>query len=1031
MKKTLIVLILVLAYQFTNAQVKVLGRIEPNGATDKYPTHVDSLGRGGLMTAASWQERNAIPVERRKAGMLVRVKSASVDSTYTLGVGLANVDWMPFTAGGSNAWGDLTGNLSDQGDLQAALNAKVSNAISVTYADLTALIASNGLKVNQHYIITDFQTIHTIPNTSVLNTGSIEPLIVMAISTNTLSTEAHSTLYPNDTIWYAVSNSAGSTKGYITRRIDNTRGNDLPNDFRNVKYRRWKLNPIAWVGGTSYAYSNVVQYNNTVYVCLQAHSDTQTPTLDNNPYWGVVIRDNTDYLSYLSTNRTYVNAAGMTITIPVNASDFIDTYTFSNYNNVFSTVIENGSYGALSLPNNVFFTDGQSFSTVRNKFTGLSTNNTASIRGTQYFYDNIFQNTTASIFQGLNTGTASVNFAINGNNLFTVATSIISCNAFSQNTISNRLATSIFSGRTVFNLRATEIRHAFFAGNIRNALANYVGNLVLYNERSLTGVAFNVTSVGAVVNNSTPAFSKFTIDADLSVKTFIANYLTDSATPDAITRAATEGTIYYGLDLSNKANLTGGNTFSGNQFVDGNIGIAIDNAYLINGSTALEASGGYLRLNQGSAFSNGVYTPSAFRVDGGFTSLGTGYFGGNVGIGTSTPTEKLDVNGGRIKVTSDEGVATIKGGEIVLGNLEGNSSQIKMDNTTIVANSAFPIEVGLPSYSGVLALTSQLDGKANLSGGNTFTGANTVLPASNTYGVTVDARNIYDGGGFRYFAGDDADLSNAIEAWGVDYLAPAFEVNRSGAVKLRNYDESKYASLTTDGIVFRDNNGGFTGVIGTSAMWLSSEADVTYQVHIDQPVPHVILQGHGGDDRAKLEMGKLELTKDVDRNVILDAESTIPNIVINNEYIGSAVLATNSLTFNKYGQESVILKQEQLQTEEKSGNYIITIPSTDGLMQVTNAKEVTSSYVVKSTDYTIVVSSNVTVTLPDPSYESTGRMVVISAMSDVVNITCSTSNKISGHSSTFNNILISDYRTYTFQVVQKSGVKYWRVLSAY
>ncbi len=96
MKKTLIILILVLAYQFANAQVKVLGKIEPNGPTDKYPTHVDSLGRGGLMTAASWQERNAIPAARRKAGMLVRVKSASVDSTYTLGMGLTNADWTAY-----------------------------------------------------------------------------------------------------------------------------------------------------------------------------------------------------------------------------------------------------------------------------------------------------------------------------------------------------------------------------------------------------------------------------------------------------------------------------------------------------------------------------------------------------------------------------------------------------------------------------------------------------------------------------------------------------------------------------------------------------------------------------------------------------------------------------------------------------------------------------------------------------------------------------------------------------------------------
>ncbi len=716
MKKTLIILILVLAYQFTNAQVKVLGRIEPNGATDKYPTHVDSLGRGGLMAAASWQERNAIPTARRKAGMLVRVKSASVDSTYTLGVGLANADWAPYAP---------TANITNINQIPAR-----------SYNDLQ----------DKPIIPDDAKLLHS--------TGS------------------------------------------------EVKNGDL--------------------------------------------------TLD-----GMLVLRNNNQVSLSSVNNSY-----------------------------------NGS------------------------------------------------------------------------------------------------------------LRGDGVQFSNLSGNIKTNFSN-------------DGIWFKYNGNGQTVLRGQPVSSGF----------------------NTVELPITSGVLALTSDLPNvsgKANLTGGNSFAGNQTVNGNIGIAINNAYLIDGSTALEASGGYLRLNQGSAFSNGVYTPSAFRVDGGFTSLGTGYFGGNVGIGTSTPTEKLDVNGGRIKVTSDEGVATIKGGEIVLGNLEGNSSQIKMDNTTIVASSAFPIEVGLPSYSGVLALTSQLDGKANLSGGNTFTGANTVLPASNAYGVTVDARNIYDGGGFRYFAGDDADLSNAIEAWGVDYPAPAFEVNRSGAVKLRNYDESKYASLTTDRIIFRDENSGFTGAIGTSAMWLSSEADVTYQVNIDQPVPHVLLQGSGTDDRAKLEMGKLELTKDVDRNVILDAKSTTPNILVNSEYVGSAVLATNSLTFNRYSNESVSLRQAQ--TTGGTGSYNIIVPNTNGLMQVANVKEVTSSYFVQNTDYTIVANNNISVTLPDPAYETLGRVVVISVMSDEpVNIGCSASNKIFNRTIPVNSITTGyeQFPTYTFQLVQKSGVKYWRVLSVY
>jgi len=88
--------ILALCTILASAQVKVLGKIEPNGADDTYPTHVDSLGRGGLIAVGTWQERNSIPRPRRKAGMLVRVKSSTVDSTYTIGRDLNNADWIPF-----------------------------------------------------------------------------------------------------------------------------------------------------------------------------------------------------------------------------------------------------------------------------------------------------------------------------------------------------------------------------------------------------------------------------------------------------------------------------------------------------------------------------------------------------------------------------------------------------------------------------------------------------------------------------------------------------------------------------------------------------------------------------------------------------------------------------------------------------------------------------------------------------------------------------------------------------------------------
>ena len=104
--------------------VNVLGKIVPNSVIDTYPTHVDSLGRGGFVAVSTWQERNSIPTPRRKAGMMVSVKSATVDSLYRLGVGLTNADWLPYSptvdvSGKANVNGgnNFTGTQSVQGSI--------------------------------------------------------------------------------------------------------------------------------------------------------------------------------------------------------------------------------------------------------------------------------------------------------------------------------------------------------------------------------------------------------------------------------------------------------------------------------------------------------------------------------------------------------------------------------------------------------------------------------------------------------------------------------------------------------------------------------------------------------------------------------------------------------------------------------------------------------------------------------------------------------------------------------------------------
>ena len=82
MKKIFIFLfILVLMNKKLNAQIELTGNITTAGATS-YATHIDSLGKGGYMSMPTLNNRNAIPVERRKQGMLVYVQAT--DSLYIL-----------------------------------------------------------------------------------------------------------------------------------------------------------------------------------------------------------------------------------------------------------------------------------------------------------------------------------------------------------------------------------------------------------------------------------------------------------------------------------------------------------------------------------------------------------------------------------------------------------------------------------------------------------------------------------------------------------------------------------------------------------------------------------------------------------------------------------------------------------------------------------------------------------------------------------------------------------------------------------
>ncbi len=206
--------------------------------------------------------------------------------------------------------------------------------IEITYSELSTLITNSELIPGQKYLLSDYQTVHTIPTTVDLNTGPTEPLIVTALSSNELEPIAFSTLYPNDIIYYHHENGnalfPGSIKGYISRRIDTLYNNSIGNDFRNCKYRRYKLNvTIEWDGITAYAQQGVVKKTGTeeIYIALKANTN-------------VALTETGTWMRYPYNNATYNGSpqAGL-VNIPYDALDFQDVVLFSDgYNN---TIINN------------------------------------------------------------------------------------------------------------------------------------------------------------------------------------------------------------------------------------------------------------------------------------------------------------------------------------------------------------------------------------------------------------------------------------------------------------------------------------------------------------------------------------------------------------------------------------------------------------------------------------------------------------------------------------------------------------------
>lgn len=138
---------------------------------------------------------------------------------------------------------------------QGAISAITPNStVEVTYSELVDKITGSALTPSSYYIITNFKTCYDQPNfdydNNPITSGNykdntdVQPIVVFATSSNTISDVAYQPTYPNDKIKYDWTFSAtevtqGVAYGRITERIDEF-NNRTDYDHRQIKFKRYR-----------------------------------------------------------------------------------------------------------------------------------------------------------------------------------------------------------------------------------------------------------------------------------------------------------------------------------------------------------------------------------------------------------------------------------------------------------------------------------------------------------------------------------------------------------------------------------------------------------------------------------------------------------------------------------------------------------------------------------------------------------------------------------------------------------------------
>ena len=243
-------------------------------------------------------------------------------------------------------------------ELRAAADAILQNEIDallaggdvmphyISYNALLLAYNTSQLVPGQWYMINDFVTTWVDHITwQIMTSNETEPLLIQAVSVNKFSTICKSTLYPEDIVYYDITDSnEGATKGRILRRTDTKYNNSAPTDWRHITNKRYAINldvnSNTWIQGQVYSPGTIVtqatyDYNfignwtqvQSLWMCVRTTYDWSSDISANFvrlPY------NNGDHVGP-DSNSISIQLYQYSSSLPVDTNNFVEHFLFENY----------------------------------------------------------------------------------------------------------------------------------------------------------------------------------------------------------------------------------------------------------------------------------------------------------------------------------------------------------------------------------------------------------------------------------------------------------------------------------------------------------------------------------------------------------------------------------------------------------------------------------------------------------------------------------------------------------------------------